>query len=84
MISCRRNSRKSQSVSRTLQAEQPLDDVVVAAADHLAVPRVAAPDLVALHDVDVVGGQRHEQRCLAGVVLGVAVGVEDPLVAGPR
>ena len=49
----RRNIRKSQSVSRTLQAEQQLDDVVVHAADHLAVPRVAPADLVALDDVDV-------------------------------
>ena len=63
-----------------LQAEQSLDHVVIAATDHLAVPGVTAADLVALDDVDVVGGQWHQQRGLAGVVLRVAVGVEDPLV----
>ena len=41
---------------------------------------IAPADLVALHDIDVVGGQRHEQRGLASVVLRIAIGVEDPIV----
>src|SRR4051794_200781 len=67
-----------------LECEHELDDVVVDAPDHLAVPRVATTDLVALHDVDRARGERHEHRGFAGVVLGVAVGVEDPLVRRRR
>ena len=64
------------------QLEQNLDDVVIDAADDLAMQRVTPAELEALHDVDLVGGERNEQRCFARVVLRVAVGVEDPLVSG--
>src|SRR4051794_32706437 len=63
-----------------VQVEEQLDDVVVEPADQLAVPRITAADLVALHDIDLSGGQWHEQRRFTGVVLCIAVGVEDPLV----
>src|SRR6476660_4391563 len=55
------------------EVEQQLDDVVVEAAD-----------LVPLHDVDLGGGQRYEEGRFGGVVLGVAVRVEDPLVTSRR
>src|SRR5215210_2013564 len=64
------------------QSEHELHDVVVHAPDQLAVPRVATADLVTLHDVDRACCERHEQGRLPGVVLRVAVGVEDPVVAG--
>jgi len=64
-----------------VQPEGQLHHVVVDAADDLAVPRVAPADLVALHDVGARRHRRHHHRCLLGVVLGVAVGVEDPLLA---
>ena len=63
--SWRRNSRKSQSVSRTCSRKSSLTTWWYDAPDHLAVPGVAAADLVALHDVDVVGRQRHQQGGLA-------------------
>ena len=45
---------------------------------------VGPAQLVALHDVDVVGRVLHEELELGGVELPVAVGVEDPLLASPR
>ena len=76
----RRISRKSQSTSRTLQAEQQADDVVVDAADDDAVQRIGAADLVAVHQIDVGRHLRPEHRELGRVVLRVAVGVEDQLL----
>ena len=62
------------------QAEQELDDVVVRATDQLAVPRITAAHLEALDHVDVGGDGVDAAGDLAGVVLGVAIGVEDPLL----
>ena len=65
-----------------VESEQDADGVVVQAPDHLAIPRVAAPDLEALHDVDLGRRGLDAADDLAGVVLGVTVGVEDPLLGG--
>ena len=51
----RRISRKSQSTSRTREAEQHADDVVVDAADDDPVQRIGAADLVAVHQIGVAG-----------------------------
>ena len=81
--SVRRIRRKSQSVSRTGSRNIMLHHVVVRATDHLAVPRVAAPHLPTLHDVACrPGRRRHAATTSDGVVLGVAVGVEDPVLLG--
>ncbi len=63
------------------QAEQRLHGVMVEPPDHDAVPGVGPADLVAVHQIDVVGHPFPEQGHLAGIVLGVAVGVEDELLA---
>ena len=62
-----------------LQAEQDPHHVVVGAPDHLAVPGIAASHLPSLHDIGRVGRRIDASDEFGGVVLGVAVGVEDPL-----
>ena len=66
-----------------LEAEGPLHQPVIEAADHDAVERIVTRDLVAVHQLRPVPG-RPEQRKLGHVVLRVAVRVEDPLLAGRR
>ncbi len=65
-----------------VEVEEQLDRVVVGAADQLAVPRVAPADLPSLHHVDVVASSVDAAHDLGGVVLRIAVGVEDPLHRG--
>ena len=69
-------------MSRIFEPEEQRDEAVVHAADDAPQHAVGAAQLVALHDVDVVGRVLHEQLELGGVVLRVTVGVEDPLPAG--
>jgi hypothetical protein len=55
--------------------------VVVDAADDDAVERIGAADLVAVDQVDVVALALPQHGHLGRVVLAVAVGVEDPVLA---
>ena len=62
------------------QAEEDADDMVIKAPDDDPVPRIGPADLVAVHQIGVgrhLGPQHGE---LGGIVLRVAVGVEDQLL----
>src|SRR6185295_12632732 len=61
------------------EAEEDLDGVVVDAADDDAVQRIGAADLVAVDEIDLVAEPPPQHFHLGGVVLRVAVGVEDEL-----
>ena len=64
-----------------LQAEQQLHHVVIDAADDDAVQRVGAADLPAVHPVHIVGHLLPQQRHFGRIILAVAVGVEDEVLA---
>src|SRR5262245_62429742 len=65
-----------------VQAEEERDEAVVHATNDTAEHAVCSAQLEALDDVDVVGRVPHEELQLSGIELSVAVGVEDPLLAG--
>ena len=64
------------------EAERERHEPVVHTTHHPAHQVVGPPELVPLHDVDVVGRVLHEELELGGVELTVTVGVEDPLPGG--
>ena len=66
------------------QPEHHLHGVVINPADDDAMPRIRAADLVAVDEVDVRGHHRPQQLHLRGVVLRVAVGVEDDVLRRRR
>ena len=65
-----------------LQAEQPLHRVVVDAADDNPMQRIGPADLIAVHEIHARPHVRPEQLDFRWVVLSVAVGVEDQVLAG--
>src|SRR5574341_1122673 len=64
------------------QAEGDLDHVMIDASDQLAIPRIAAKLLVALYHIHAIADLRIEGAQILHIILRVAVGVENPLLAG--
>ena len=58
--------------------------MVVDAPDHDAIPRVVAADLVAVDDVDIVAEALEEDCELGGIILRIAVRVEDEILGRRR
>src|SRR5438552_13968377 len=67
-----------------LESEEELDDVMIDPADDLAVEGVGSIDLIAVDDIHVVAEGVEQERELAGIVLGVAVRIEDQLLGSGR
>lgn len=65
-----------------VQAERAADGAAIEVAENAAMDGVAAALLVAVHPAAGVRRSLHQEREIAEVVLGVAVGVEDPVFRG--
>ena len=64
------------------ETEGQFDEVLVSQTDDDAMKRIASFDFVAVHHVDAIADLLGQLKQFAGIVLCVAVGVEDPVFAG--